>query len=287
MPLPIMTPETLDKHLEIAVCRLANDLRFGQDVSPYAGAGIDYLQSRPFEQGDSVRDIDWKVTARTQRFHVKQYEALRSVPLYLVVDTSASMAVSSRALSKHKLAVLLAGGLGLAALRRLSPVGVLGAGRRQLHVQPSLQRGRIFQWLHALDRAGQEESTHLAERLDWLTEMLGSRTLVIVISDLHDPDGISSVKRLAQQHDVLVLHLQDPAERGALQAGFVHAVEAETGRAFVGHTRSRWRVEDDRDPRRQFAAAGVDYLLLRTDLPFIVPLRRMLSDRGGVARNTR
>jgi uncharacterized protein (DUF58 family) len=282
-----LSPETLDRQLEIAVCRLADDLRFGQDASPYVGAGIEYLQSRPFVDGDPVRDIDWKVTARTQRFHVKQYEALRSTPAYLVVDTSASMAFTSRPFSKHKLAVLLAGGLALAALRRLSPVGILAAGSRRLHVRPSLLRGRVFQWMHALQRVALDEPTHLAQRLEQLSELAVSRTLVIVISDLHDPEAIPAAKRLAQRHDVIVLHLEDPAERGELRGGMFHAVEAETGRRFVAHGRSRWLDGSLHHPRRQLAAAGIDYLLLGTDRPFVAPLRRLLADRGGLMRNTR
>lgn len=281
------SPESLDRQLEIAVCRLADDLRFGQDASPYAGTGIEYLQSRPFEEGDSVRDIDWRVTARTGRFHVKQYEALKSMPLYLVVDTSASMAVSSRPFSKQKLAALLAGGLALAALRRLSPVGMLAGGSRQLHSKPTLMRGRVFQWLHALRRVGKNEQTVLGARLDQLAGLVVSRTMVIVISDLHDPSAVPAVKRLAQRHEVLVLQLEDPAERGDLRGGLFHAVEAETGRAFVAHGRSRWFDDPLHRPSKTLAAAAVDYLLLATDRPFVPALRRLLVDRGGLARNTR
>lgn len=278
--------ETLDRQLEIAVCRLADDLRFGQDASPYAGAGIEYLQSRPFVDGDSVRDIDWRVTGRTGRFHVKEYEALKSMPVYLVVDTSASMAISSQPFSKHKLAVLLAGGLALAALRRLSPVGLLAAGSRQQHSEPTLMRGRVFQWLHSLRRSDPHEKTVLGKRLDQLAGMVPSRTLVVVISDLHDPTGVSAIKRLAQRHDVLVLQLADPAERGGLGGGLFHAEEAESKRSFVAHGWSNW-FDDPAAPGKVLATAAVDHLLLTTDRPFVPALRRILADRGGLARNTR
>lgn len=279
--------ETLDRQLEIAVCRLADDLRFGQDASPYSGSGIEYLQSRPFEDGDSVRDIDWRVTGRTGRFHVKEYEALKSMPVYLVVDTSASMAVSSQAFSKHKLAVLLAGGLALAALRRLSPVGLLAAGSRQQHIEPTLMRGRVFQWLHGLRRSDHTETTLLGQRLDQLAGLVVSRTLVVVISDLHDPTGLPAIKRIAQRHDVLVLQVEDPAERGGLAGGLFHAEEAESKRTFVAHGRSRWFDDPTAHPGKVLATAAVDHLLLATDRPFVPALRRILADRGGLARNTR
>src|SRR5688572_11544110 len=106
--MPLETAAALaDYKFEIAVRRLADDLRFGQDTSPFVGTGIDYVQSRPFEEGDSVRDIDWRVSARAGRFYVKQYESLKCIAVYLLVDTSASMAFQSTSISKHFLAMLL------------------------------------------------------------------------------------------------------------------------------------------------------------------------------------
>src|SRR5262249_24111343 len=125
------------------------------------------------------------------------------------------------------------------------------------------------------------------KRLEQLGELVVSRTLIIVISDLHDPQAIPAAKTLAQRHDVIVLHLQDPAERGELGGGMFHALEAETGRRMVVHGGSRWLEEPFEQRRRQLSAAGVDYLLLGTDKPFVAPLRRLLADRGGLMRNKR
>lgn len=274
-----------DYKFEIAVRRLADDLRFGQDASPYVGSGIDYVQSRPFEEGDSVRDIDWRVSARAGRFYVKQYESLKCMAVYLLVDTSASMAVRSTPLSKHFLAMLLAGGLGLAALNRLSPVGLVGCGERRLHFEPSLNRGRIFLWLHELRREGFQESTRLAERLNEIQAQLKHRSLVLVISDLHDPAGIPAIKRLSQKHDVAVIQIQDPAEKGGLRAGLVSGREAETGTAIIA--RGRTRFGDHAAISSELKSGGIDHLLLATDQPFVPPLRRFLSDRGGITRGMR
>src|SRR5262245_6407996 len=101
MQLRDLPPELTDRKFEIVVRRLADDLCYGYDSSPYLGSGADYVQSRPFVEGDSIHDLDWRVTARTGRYYVKQYESLKSTPIYLVLDTSASMSFSSQPTSKY------------------------------------------------------------------------------------------------------------------------------------------------------------------------------------------
>jgi uncharacterized protein (DUF58 family) len=280
-------PTTLDRGFEIAVKRLAEDLRFGYDASPYLGSGVDYAQSRPFVDGDSVKDIDWKLTARHNRYHVKEYESVKCTPIYLLVDTSASMTIGSTSLSKYTMAVLLAGGLGLAALRRLSPVGVLATGDRDLHFQPALSKGQLFQWLHALRHHRFDEQTQLVQRISQLQQHLKSRSLVVIFSDLHDPNAIRSIKSLAVKHDCAVVQLQDPAERGRLSGGIMRSVEAESGQSFTAWGGSNWFGENRRQMIAELKRAGIDHLLLATDQAFVGPLRRFLSERAGMVRNAR
>lgn len=277
--------ELTQKQLEILVRRVADDLKVGQDVSRYVGNGVDYAQSRPFVHGDPVKNIDWRVTARSGRYHLKEYEAVKNMPIFLVVDTSASMAASSVGMTKHLLATIIAGALGLAAVSRQSPVGIIAAGQRQLHYPPALSRQRVFQWLGQLHHHGPDEDTMLAKRLDQINAWLRARTLVVVISDLHDPQAVPAIKRLAQRHDVTAIQLQDPAEHGRLGAGLFRAVEAESGRAFVSHGRSRWLDAEAID--RPLQQAAVDHLRLRTDQPFVAALRWFLISRGGLVRQVR
>ena len=128
--------------------------------------------------------------------------------------------------------------------------------------------------------------TSLAEPLARLSSLLKSGSLVVVISDLHDPAAVPIIKRVAQRHEEIVLRLEDPAERGRLRAGFFRGAEAETGRNFVAHGRSRWFGGSD-EPARELRKAGIDYAVLATDRPLVPPLRRLLADRGGLIRNTR
>ncbi len=269
----------------IAIKKLADTLAYGTDKSPFLGSGIEYAQSRLYQWGDSIRSIDWKITARTGKVFVKEYEAPKCLPCYMLLDTSASMTVSSGKRSKYGTAVHITGGLAFACLDRVSPVGVLGVGGRDFRMKPSLSRGQILQWLHRLRTFRYDEPTTLARRIAELAPTLTSRCLIMVISDLHDDGAVPALKLLAQQHDCMVLQLQDPAENGVRGGGFLKAGEAETGRVFVTRANRQWVNTDD--TARELKRAGVDHLLIRTDQPFAANLRNFLKGRTGIARGTR
>jgi uncharacterized protein (DUF58 family) len=278
--------EILDsRQFHLAVKRLADSLNYGTDRSPFLGSGLEYVQSRIYQPGDPIRSIDWRVTARTRKLHVKQYEAPRRMPVYLLVDTSASMTIASHVRSKYETAVFLAGGLALASLDRISPVGVLGVGSRGLHVEPSLSKDQVMQWLHKLRMYRYDESTLLSARLAELVPRLPQRALIIILSDLHDPDALAALKRASQRHDCAVLQLRDPAEARMNGVGFVRAREAETGREFLAHGRTRWldQAAIDGDLRR----AGIDHLRIETNALSTTQLRAFFRSRNLLGRGAR
>src|SRR5262249_11841789 len=193
--------------------------------------------------------------------------------------------ISSHQPSKYETAVFLAGGFALACLDRISPVGLLGVGGRSLHIRPSLSKDRILQWLHRLRTFRYDEPTSLGSRLIELTSSMRERVLVIVLSDIHDPTALPALKRLAQEHDCAVLQLRDPAEDRLRGVGFVRASEAETARAFV--LRGRLRGFDPARIEDQLKRAGVDYLLVSTDQPFVSRVRQFFKLRNLLSRGAR
>lgn len=269
----------------VAIRRLADDLVYGLDGSRFLGSGIDYVQSRAYLPGDPIKSIDWRVTARTGRAHVKEYEAPRRIAAWFVIDTSASMVVSSIARSKYELALHVAGGLAFACLDRTSPVGVLGAGTRDVRVEPSLAKDQVLQWLLRLRRHAFDEPTQLVRRLAQLRPTLKSRSLIVVCSDMHEEGSLHSVALLAQQHEVAVLQFQDPSEVSLRGTGFLRAQEAETGRGFVVHGR-RTAVDQARI-ESELRKGGVEHMLIRTDQPFVHRLRHFFRSRGLAGRGAR
>ena len=109
--------------------------------------------------------------------------------------------------------------------------------------------------------------------------------LVIVLSDLHDRRAIPSLRRLAQEHDAVVLQLRDPAEERLHGVGFVRAREAETGSPFVVRSRSRWL--DQEQITDSLKKNGIDHLLIDTEKPFVSRVRQFFKQRDLLGRGAR
>lgn len=269
----------------IAIKKLADSLSYGTDSSPFLGSGTDYVQSRPYIPGDPIKAIDWRVTARTGKHHIKEYETPKQMPCFLMIDTSASMTIGSTAWSKYALAVHIAGGLAFACLDRVSPVGIVGVGEEQIRYNPSLARDQIMQWLHRLRHYDFHQETTLSRKLVDVSTSLQNRALIIVLSDLHEPECLTAIKRVGQEHDCAVIQLTDPAEVNIRGAGFLRAREAETNESFV--SRGRSIGVDQESVSLTLKRGGIDHLQLMINESVSYKLRNFFKARGILGRGAR
>jgi uncharacterized protein (DUF58 family) len=283
MPYQLPTATNPRRQFEFEVKRLADSLSFGGDPSRFLGSGLEYAQSRPYEPGDPVKLIDWRVTARTGKPYVKEYEASRQIPIYVAVDTSASMCVGSLKQGKYYWAVRLGAALGLAALERMSPVGVIAGGERDLRITPTLSSSTIMQWSEGLRQFDFRERTFLASRLRTLSASLKSRSVVFVLSDLHDPDLISALELLNATHEPVVLWLQDPTEAKLPRGGIFRAREAETGARSVMSGRTTLGMPER--IRESLVQSGIEFLHLPLDEPVIPRVRYFLKHRKSLGHD--
>lgn len=273
------------KRFELIVKKLADSLNYGTDPSPFFGTGMDYAQSRLYVPGDPVKSIDWRVTARTKRYHVKEYEAPKRMPVWVLFDTSASMTLSSMPVSKYAQGLRILTAIGIAAQQRMSPVGILGLGEREVLVQPTLARSMLMQQAHQLRQYRMSEKTHFLHKIKhWLPSLI-QRTMVIVISDFHDAEAIEGIKHIACRHDLLVLHMIDPIEKGEKGHAVFRVREAESGRCFTALSQTPWlKSQEIQHALHQMRA---DYLPIDISQPFTMPLRHFLAKRNALSREIR
>ncbi|MEF8938818.1 MAG: DUF58 domain-containing protein [Salinivenus sp.] len=198
----------------------------GLHRSPYHGFSVEFAEHRPYNPGDELRHVDWKVYAKTDRYYIKQYEEETNLRHYVLLDTSPSMRYRGEAdLSKFEYGAYLAAGLHNLMLKQRDATGLIGFDE-SVHTlrPPKATPGYLRQLLATLeqmqDRDATGTRTSAAAALDEVAERIGRRSLVVVITDLfeniaaHD-DLLKALRHLRHRgHEVIVFHvLEGQTER--------------------------------------------------------------------------
>lgn len=278
--------------LEVIARWVVDGLLAGLHRSPKKGFSVEFAEHRPYQPGDDLRFLDWKVAARADRWLIKQYEEETNVRATIVLDVSRSMDWRSapHLLTKLGYAERLVAALSLLLIRQRDAVGLIRFDDTLRSVVPP--RSRTVQWkriLGALAEPGSGTGSDAAGALAQAGRLIRRRGIVVLVSDLllapqAVDDTVHALRALG--HDVTVLHVLDPAEATLdLPAGESLFVDPEFGDALAvtpADVRDAYRATVDEaiaEWRARFAAAGAFYETVRTDQPFGVPLRRAFAVR--------
>lgn len=164
--------------------------------------------------GDDIRRIDWRLFARTDRHYIKLFEAETNSNFAVLLDLSASMSYGSHSLAKLDYARYLAACLCYFSSRQRDRVGLVTFDHEIVdYIPPSMKH--LDTILHTLDRAEAGRPGSLAAPLLQMTERLGRKGIVVVISDFYEePEAVlGAVGPLrARGHDVIAFQVMDPYE---------------------------------------------------------------------------
>jgi uncharacterized protein (DUF58 family) len=223
-----LPPKLLERlgGLDLIARTVVSGFQTGIHKSPHRGAGEDFAKHRDYQQGDDVRYLDWKLYARTDRLHVREFEERSNLQAYLVVDTSASMDYAEPGgVTKSRYAAFLAAALAHLMLRSGDAVGLaLSGAEARLLLPPRSRRGHLHDLLLHLERMKPAGTGNAADALDRVGGAMKRRGRVVLISDLlEDDDGaalIASAGRLrARGDEVIILRVLTPAESGERAPG--------------------------------------------------------------------
>jgi uncharacterized protein (DUF58 family) len=199
---------------------LVNSTFAGLYASVFRGAGVNFEEVREYQEGDDIRYMDWKVTARTNRPHMKLFREERERSVVLCVDRGPHMAFGTRGTFKSVQAARTAALIGWAASRLNDRVGGLVFGDPKggvQHFRPSRGRRALWQLLRTLTEPATEHDRSidcLEEALQRATSGLPTGSLVFVIADLNR-DAMSLERLLGgliQRNSVVLLPVDDPAD---------------------------------------------------------------------------
>jgi uncharacterized protein (DUF58 family) len=274
----LVDPEFLKKleRLRLIAKRLSWAGAKGEHPSSRKGFSLEFSDYRRYQHGDDLRYVDWNIYRRLDRLLLKVFTAEEEMNVYLLVDTSRSMAEGTP--SKIEYAKQVAAALGYIGLKNLDRVG--GASFSSgLRLPLTVGRGRkqILSLFDFLTKLACDGETHLLSAVRSFTTLFPHPGLVVLVSDLLDPLGCrAAVEELARKkHQLLVIHLLDEQEISPRAAGDVALLDVEGGRerrCFLdGNLIQRFQQELQRyfqeieavcDSRR------ADYLRTTTRTPF-------------------
>jgi len=292
----LLNPELISRiaRLEIRARHVVEGFLSGMHRSSYFGHSVEFLQHREYAWGDDIRDVDWKVWAKQDRFYVKQYEEDTNLRATLLVDVSASMSYGSGPLSKFDCAATIAASLAYLILRQRDAVGCVTFDSNVRAVVPQrTKRNHIDAIVQALNASRPEEKTDLGEILRRAAATSPRRGLMILVSDLlAGREGLFQGLRLLRSrgHDVMVLHVMDDDELEFPFSGSTRFDALESDQRLRCNPRA---LRDGylaalgaflEEVRRGCASHDVSYTLLRTRQSLAAALAAYLSKRMGMRR---
>jgi uncharacterized protein (DUF58 family) len=283
------------RRLELRSRRLARGLLAGEYASVFKGRGVEFADVRPYQYGDDVRTIDWRVSARSGDAYVRRYVEERELTVIFVVDRSASDSFGTRRRTKAELATELCAVLALTAAQTHDRVGaVLFTDRVEHFVAP--RKGyrhalRLVRELVAFEPRG--TGTDLSAALEFLNEVTRRRAVVFILSDWIASGYEDQLAMTTRRHDTIAVQLADPRERELPDVGLLALADPESG---------RWRYVDTSDARvrsrvsvtarardvelaRGLRRLGADVIRLDTDRGYVAPLMAFFRARERARRH--
>ena len=291
------------RQIEIRTNRNVSDALAGAYHSVFKGRGIDFEESREYAFGDEIRTIDWNVTARVGKAHVKKFREERELTVMIAVDLSASGNFGSGDISKRELAAELASTLAFSAARNNDKVGLaIFTDGMELIIPPHKGRRHILRLIREiLFFEPKRRGTNIAGALDEINRMLKRKAIVVLISDfLQGPDGklpdyrkdsqiFKALDITNRRHDLVCFELIDPRELELPEGlGVITLEDSETGEVVEVNTSSRAVIDEyariNAERVKNFKAAlarcKIDLLEARTDKPFLATLRNFFKRRS-------
>ena len=251
---------------------------------------MSFSEVRSYQYGDEVRDIDWNVTARTGEPHIKVFEEERELTIMLLVDASRSVHFGTGNTWKNEWMTELSAVLGFSALQNNDKVGlILFTDQVEMYIPPQKGRQhllRIIRELLYFQPLGKK--TDINVPLAYLTNVIKKKCVAFILSDFISPSFETTLRLAAKRHDVVGMHIHDPAEFMLPDAGMIRITDPESGQMLIvdsSDTRVKAAVSNQylrnlRSFKEQFKIAKCDTMVLSTDQSYIQELHRFFKNRA-------
>ena len=293
-----MLPKELLKEvrrIEIKTRQFVDSLYSGTYRSVFKGRGIEFAGIRKYYRGDDFRNIDWKVSARSGKLHIREHIEERELQVVVALDLSASMAFGSGSREKRETAVEFAAAMALVADRNNDRAGVcLFTDKAEKFIPPSKGKTHILHLIRELlYYIPQRQGTDLKAPLDFLNSALSRRSVVFLVTDALNAGEIESQLKIASfRHDLILVLVRDKRESDLPDVGLIELEDPETGEEIVFDTSDRRLVEEfkvktdarDREFEKMCKNLGIDMIKLTAGKSIVEPVCCLFSNRSAAKR---
>ena len=287
-----LRPEVVSRieHMDLRARLIVEGFIAGLHRSPYHGFSVEFAEYRQYGPGESARNVDWKIYAKTDRYWVKVFEDETNLRATLLLDRSGSMGYAGEGgVSKLRWGSLLCAALAWLLVKQRDAVGLALFDERVSEYLPhrSVKR-HLFHVLRNLEGAAPGARTGISRALHELAELVTRRGLVVLVSDLLDDpgevtDGLRHFRH--RGHEVIVFHVLDAREVDLDFRGETRFRDLETGETlrtqpwFVRGDYRRSVEEWRRTIGRRCVEHGIDYVPVTTATSFDEALAAYLGKR--------
>ncbi len=286
------------RRYDIRIRKAINSQMQGDFRSIFKGAGLEYEDARPYQWGDDIRTIDWRVTAKGHGTFVKTFIEEKEQTVFFLVDVSASQEIGKDKKQKIDLTKEITGLLSISAVREGSKVGVLCySDRVEDYVKPAKTLKHAYEVINRLFQLKpKSKKTNLNEAIKYLLNLLKRKTVVFVVSDFIDEGFTQSLKGLARKHDLVVIDVSDKREGGLPNLGIVPLYEKEsqktvwmnTSSANFKNVVSKTHGENKESLENFCRRNDVNYVSIATEEDYVPKLIKLFRHRNrSNARRTR
>lgn len=206
------------KELELVAKKNTTGLFAGNYVSNILGQGLEFHEARKYVQGESIRLIDWNMTARLGDVYVKRFREEREREVFLAVDVSPSMYFGTQRRSKIETTIEVAATVGFNAMRSNDKLGMVSFDNKITDTfLPKKGRSHLFGILKSLVKQKNSpprfiDQTNVEEAIALIQAQRGRKFMIFIVSDFIERDIPEDLSLIQNKHDVVLLHVYDPLE---------------------------------------------------------------------------
>lgn len=296
--IPIQSIISHVKHIEIKARKLIEDVFISEYHSVFKGKGIEFYETRNYQPGDDIRDIDWNVTARMNEPFVKTYIEERQLSVIFAVDVSASMRFGIQKSKRQRIAEVVAL-LGFTSFFNNDRAGlVLFSNGIERFIPPKKDYSHLLRIIRdAWYFNPNDTTTSLSTSFKKIFELFKKRVILFILSDFFDTNYEKELISLSKKHDVIPIVIHNLFEERILKGVkwnflknlplYLKLKDSESGNyenIFISSAEYRTGIEKIRSYyRRIFKKLALDYVELDTSDDF-KPIEIMLRKRMFVNR---